>query len=102
MTDKTRDLKDEDMAGKDHETCPQHSGVEGRSRLLIWLLGILIVIGVGQMGMMVDMRADVAGFAYRFQSATESRTDIKTKLGDLERRVNRLESFELGHTENKH
>lgn len=75
----------------DHEVCPQHSGVEGKNKLLIWMLAVLITVGISQAALLLSLKTEVAGFAYRFSAADKGNEEIKEELRDINRRLTRLE-----------
>jgi len=71
-----------------------------RNSLLLWLLGLLIVIGATQTSLLLGLKEEIAGFPYRFTVAEQSRQELKAEIAELKRRVATLERFELGHKEN--
>lgn len=73
------------------EFCQAHSGIMSKTTLLVWLLGILIVIGGTQTALLIDLKALVAGYTYRFIALEDSSRERKEALRVLEDRVSRLE-----------
>lgn len=84
------------------DTCQDHSGMVSRNTLLIWMLGILIVIGGTQTTLLMNVKEQIAGFAYRFTVAEQSRQELKVELTELKRRVSQLERFEIINKEPRH
>ena len=77
--------------GNGEEICTRHSGLESKNNLLLWLLGILIVIGATQTTLIMSMKAEISGFSYRFTAADQGRNDIKSEMIDIKSRVSKLE-----------
>ncbi|MGE5490082.1 MAG: hypothetical protein ACM31P_02220 [Actinomycetota bacterium] len=79
-----------------HEACTAHSGMESRSKTILWLLGIIIpliiVIGGGQFAILLDMKQQIGGFTYRFTAADESDKALREKMSILEQRMLHIES----------
>jgi len=83
-----------------------------RNTLLLWLLGLLITVmitsGGVQVSLLMGVKEQIAGYNYRFIMAETNRADMKkdvaemkSALAETNRRITRLERFELGHKENE-
>lgn len=70
------------MSSDNCENCNEHSGMESRQKLLIWMLGILIAVlvtvGGAQINMMMAIGSDVAVIQSRL-------TDLDYRYASSER-----------------
>lgn len=96
------------MPRREEDMCHAHSGVDARGKLLVWLLGILIVVGLGQFKILYDLKENIVSSSYKFELVNErikNIGDLITMVADrqiiIEKRVRKLEDFELGHVEMK-
>ena len=84
----------------DHcEVCPEHSGIKSSSRLLVWLLAILIGISGSQAILLLGVKTEISGFTYRFSAWDQDKKELKEQIREIQARMSRLERYELGHRE---
>ena len=78
-----------------HEQCTAHSGMETKNRTILWLLGILIAlmitIGGAQFAILLDVKAQIAGYSYRMAASDEADKGMKDRLQLLEQRLQDIE-----------
>jgi len=77
----------------DRRMCAQHSGMDTKQTILIWLLGLLIVSMLGNAAVMqgvrdgvADLRVELAGIKADKNTSNEIHNRLSERLTTLERR----------------
>lgn len=87
----------ENFGGEPHgerRVCAQHSGVETKQTILIWLLGLLVVTILGNVTVMQgvrdsvsDLRVELAGLKSDKATSNEIHSRLGERISILDRRV---------------
>lgn len=80
---------------EDCDNCSQHSGMEGRYTLILWLLGILIAVLVTVGGFLAvavsDIRTQISTVPYQYEQLVERNRETKEEIKDVKTRLQQLE-----------
>jgi len=78
-----------------HEQCTRHDGQEGKTRIILWLLCILIAINVSMGGAlyagMSDVKSSVSVVSYKLQTFESADSRLDTRLNQIEIRLREIE-----------
>lgn len=76
--------------------CPEHSGIESRNTVIVWMLGILITLIVVLGGYLAaaisDIRTQISTVPLQYQQQAERNREMKEELKEIKSRLAMLES----------